>query len=573
MNFIALDTEATSLDSRNADLLMTSWYSKGSGNVILASANGVLQEFLAKYEKYPKIFWNAKYDLRVLRRAGIEIPGLVLDAYLLARVVMPKAGTYKLKKMAKKLLKIETEESDELEKWFRKKDNRGKGFGDVPAELLIPYCLKDSEYTHDLFYILWDNASKADKAVFKREMELMPAIMRMEDAGIQVDLGRCKEVLSQINIKLKEIQENITSLTDGSITKVGSRLQLVKWFYKTCKYPITRYTDAGKPSCNELALLEVNDRVSSAILLYRKLKKAGTTYVENLIKLSDDEGVLRATFNQAGAITGRLSSSNPNLQNLPRPSHSLLGAVRSCFVARPGYLLVFIDYSQIEIRIAAHYAEEDSMIEAIKSGNSVHGVTCKKLFDTAPGKPGYKKYYHLAKTLNFATLYGTGPATFRDTMLKQDVIISVAEATEYIAKFKQEFPKIKAMFDWAEDEVMEHQGVRTKSGRFMPILPGQSYKGVNYRIQGTAAEVMKKAIYDCDQLLLDKKSQLVATVHDELIFEVHHEEKRLVPELFRLMENHDEFVVPLTCTVAIGPRWSEKEEIGSDIVSRWRQKQ
>ena len=221
-----------------------------------------------------------------------------------------------------------------------------------------------------------------------------------------------------------------------------------------------------------------------------------------------------------------------------------------------------MDYEQIELRLTAHFGNEEQMIEDIHEGKDLHSETCKRIFEIDESAPDWKSKRYLAKTLNFSIVYGTGAAKFAETVLKSTggkMRISEQEARSYISSWKSAHLGVMELFNKVAHEVALTGGVRNYYGRFVPVDPGKPYVGVNYLIQGTAADLMKDRLLKCWRFLKDKDTDLLMTIHDELVFEVPGHEKEIIWQLKEIMEEPDEFKVPLTCSVEVGKTWGSKK--------------
>ena len=568
---MAVDTETTGLNPHDPKVQLTHishWSNEGRGTAFSVEDCDKLRTITrACYVKATtKLMFNAKFDIRMLAKRGVKIRGKLIDVMLMAKMVVPDEkwgdALIGLKHLARKYLKDPFIEEVKLTQWLRANKLKKKDIGLAPEHIVIPYALADAKRTLELFYFFESAIDEHNMwHVVEREMELMKrVVLPMEQNGICLVQAGVEKLRIKTTKAMQDIKDQLTRLTGDPEFNPNSHPQVAKHFYTGDIKPQRFSRKTGKPSTDTIALLQQPSLFGTLVSKYRKISKAQTTYLKNFTG-----DILRVNFNQGGARTGRFSSSGPNLQNIPRPDESsLLGQMRRCFVARPGRRLVFIDYEQIELRLTAHFSQEPHMLEAIHNGEDLHGVTCRLLFNKTPDDPDWKKFRYLAKTLNFAIVYGTGPETFRETILKDTdgtMRLSIVEAAHYINDYKAKHPNVVKLFDDVAREVADTGGVVNAYGRFMPVDPHKVYVGVNYKIQGTAADIIKRAMFKVNKILKGRNSLLVLQVHDELAFDMVSNDRHLIPYIVRAMEVLDEFSVPLTCSVEIGKNWHDKKEL------------
>lgn len=383
--------------------------------------------------------------------------------------------------------------------------------------------------------------------------------MSMEDMGITVDRKQCKEFIEQVDTELFRIKKELTKLSGIPSFNPNSNPQVSKLIYSGNAFPTRFSNKTGEASTDKIALLEIGTHEAKLILEYRTLGKAKSTYLK---KFATSSGIIHPSFNTVGAITGRFSSSNPNLQNIPRPKESFLGRVRSCFKPREGKLLFFVDYDQIEIRLGAHFSGDEKLRKAIRRKEDIHSRSCKNVFGITEQAKDWDLKRYIAKTLNFAMWYGAGPNTFKNTLLREaGITISIMEAVEYVEKYKAENPAMMNLFREIDNEVWEKEGITNPYGRYIKVPRSQSYIGVNYLIQSTAADVLKDAMLRVDKVIKGSRTNLILTIHDELVFELDKKDKELIPVIKETMEVLDLFSVPLTCSLSVGKDWGHKIKI------------
>lgn len=562
---VSTDTETTGLDKYDASVQTTHvsyWTNAGKGKAF-AVDNHEERNKVAKFGAslaVTKLLFNAKFDFVTLEKAGVILSGPVIDVLLIAQLLLPNEKKKKLKQLARKLLKYPYLEETRLKQWL--KANKTKNFGLAPKHIIEPYALADAIQNLELFYFLAPGLDKHQLwSVLEREMMLMrDVVMPMEEYGAMIDLKEVDALKIKTAKVLKELKTKLVELTGKPDFNPNSSAQVAAAIYNGSVKPTRFSRKTGKPKVDMVAILQQPSEVGILIAQYRKIAKARTTYLKNFNK-----PILRVNFNQGGTRTGRFSSSGPNLQNIPRPSEdSLLGQMRKVFVARPGSKLLFIDYRQIEMRLAAHFSGEEHMLQAINDNIDLHDVTCKLIFNITPDHPDWIKLRYIAKTLNFAILYGTGAETFSFTVLKNTngkMRISTYEAARYIGEYQSKHPKIMKMFGTVTNEVAKTGGVVNHYGRWMEVDPRKPYVGVNYKIQGTAADFMKMKMYPVASMLQGRRTKLFLTVHDELGFNLYKEDAKLVKPIVEVMQDNTTFSVPLTCSVSYGDNWHTKKEL------------
>lgn len=567
---IAIDLETTGLDPWKHEIVLMSWWDgKREKGGVIRTLDGI-RKFLHVTRHHPKLFWNAKFDLSFLQWDGIKVTSEVIDVMVLARLVSSDERSYGLKHLGGKYLHESGVEEHRLKAWMKR--HKGK-MHEAPDSLLVPYAIKDAEMTWDLHYVFQPLVDERTRKLMDMEMSVLRAVLDMEDRGFRVDRSYAQALREQVESERTVVLAKLKVMTGREDFKPLSVVHLRQLLYEELKVPVARRTPKGDPSTDRIALLDVPEgkakRFADLLLDYRKLHKASTTYLKNFVERTDAFGVLRASFNQSGAKTGRFSSSGPNLQNIPRPGEGALGKVRNCITARKNHVLVFIDYDQVELRLAAHFANEKDMIQTILAGGDLHGLTATKIFGVSPDDPDFKTKRQISKTLNFAILYGVGPSTFRDTLLNDaEVRIPHAEATEVVANYKDAYPGVVRLFDEVHEQVRTKGWIENAYGRRMKVLKSKAYIGVNYLIQGTAADLMKRKLVVCHEFLDGWKSKLLGTIHDELVFEIHKDERHLVSCLKGIMEDHEHYRVPITCSVSLARKWGEKKEVKVRS-SRW----
>ena len=400
------------------------------------------------------------------------------------------------------------------------------------------------------------------------EMPLIPVLAAMEDAGITIDKEALKAFLDEVQKELDELTERIYREA-GQEFNIRSAQQIGEILFKKLGLAAAKSTKGGQASTSQAVLEKLSGKhpVVDALLEFRKLEKMRSTYLEPLPRLAGPDSRIHTTFNQTATATGRLSSSNPNLQNIPVRG-DLGRRMRTCFTAGPGMSLISADYSQVELRVLAHYSQDPTLLASFRNGEDIHTRTAALLYDVEPSQIGPDERRR-AKTINFGLIYGMGPSK-----LGQDLGIPLSEARMFIERYFTRFAHIKEFFDGVEEEARRNGYVTTLSGRRRPLPNIVSQSGqaralaerqaVNTLIQGSAADLIKFAMLAVhgDEELRRRKARLLLQIHDELIVEAPEEEAQAAAaRLAVLMTDTSAWGialhVPLVADAGIGHNWGE----------------
>ena len=400
------------------------------------------------------------------------------------------------------------------------------------------------------------------------EMPLIPVLASMEKAGITIDRAALKVFLDEVQGELDRLTARIYEEA-GEVFNIRSAQQIGDILFRKLGLSSGKSTSGGQASTSQAVLEKLSGEhpVVDALLEYRKQEKMRSTYLEPLPRLADQDGRIHTTLNQTATATGRLSSSNPNLQNIPVRG-DMGRRMRTCFTAGPGMKLISADYSQVELRVLAHYSQDPTLVAAFRNGEDIHTRTAALLYDVEPSEIGPDER-RKAKTINFGLIYGMGPRK-----LAQDLAIPMAEAKMFIERYFARFAHIKEFFDSVEESARELGYVTTLSGRRRPLPDMRSMSGqaralaerqaVNTLIQGSAADLIKFAMLAVfnDKELRRLKARLLLQIHDELIVEVPEDNAQAAAErLSALMVDTAswgiELAVPLVADAGIGQNWGE----------------
>lgn len=400
------------------------------------------------------------------------------------------------------------------------------------------------------------------------ELPLIPVLARMEEAGVQLDAAALEAFLNEVQTDLDRLTAEVYTAAGGPFN-IRSAQQLGEVLFNRLQLPTGGKTRGGQMSTDQdtLEKLSGHHPVVDALLAFRKLEKLRSTYLEPLPRLMGADGRIRTTFNQLATATGRLSSSNPNLQNIP--VRGPMGQrMRACFTAPPDCSLVSADYSQIELRVLAHYAQDPTLLQAFREGADIHRRTAALLYDTAPDDvtPDQRRS---AKTINFGLIYGMGA-----NKLAGELGISLAEARTFMARYFERLGGLKAFYESVEEQARQQGYVTTLAGRrrLLPDISAESQQqqalarrqAINTLIQGSAADIIKLAMLDVhqDAALRDMGARLLLQVHDELLLEVPKARaaeagERLAAIMCGIRPGGQTLAVPLLAEWGYGERWDE----------------
>ncbi|HEX6643692.1 MAG TPA: DNA polymerase I [Gemmatimonadales bacterium] len=583
---VALDTETSSLSPRRAELIGLSlaasatevWYlpfaHRPAGGELAAPAPvenlppigderlAPLRELLAD-PSVPKAGHNIKYDWQVLRRAGVELAGVAYDSMLASFVLEPGRRSHAIDSLALEHLG-RTMQTDA--------DVCGKGKAEIPfAEVEVAaaaaYCGADSATVLALRELQQPQLeSTGMSALLDRiELPLVQVIVDMEWDGIRVDLGLLARLGSELAADLARLEREIGDVA-GEELNLNSPRQLAAILFEKHQLPVLKKTKTG-PSTDADVLAQLammGHDLPRLILEYRELQKLKSTYVDTLpATVNSETGRIHTSYNQTGAATGRLSSSDPNLQNIPvrTPRGE---AIRASFVPAEGWTFVVADYSQIELRLMAHLAQDPAFIEAFRQGGDIHRQTAALIFGV-PVAEVAPEMRARAKTINFATIYGQGPFA-----LSRQLGVSQDEAKLFITRYFERFAGVRAYLDRQVVLAKEQGYVETLSGRrrYIPEIRDRNFNiraygertAQNSPLQGSAADLIKVAMIRIGEALRRERlaARLLLQVHDELVLEAPPAEVDRVIALVREhMEGAAELAVPLVVDIGTGPNWLE----------------
>ncbi len=596
---IAFDTETTSIDQMSADLVGISLAVDGQrgyyvpvGHRVVGddgqvdmfaqpvgdqlSMDLVIDALRAPLEDpaIAKSAHNAVYDLMILQRYGINAAPIAFDTMLAEWVKNPISKFLGLKALVAQTLDVQMTEISEL----LGKGKKQKTMDMVEIEAAAPYAAADAAMTLRLLEPMESELSgtKLEKVYTSLELPLIPIISSMQYKGVTLDVDFLHEMSGRLASDIAALEESIYD--DGNIGKfnIGSPKQLNNVLFEVLELPTDglKKTKLGySTDATTLDALRDSHPIINKIVEYRELSKLKSTYVDALpVLLNERTGRLHTSYNQAGSATGRFSSSNPNLQNIPIRTE-LGREVRRAFVAPAGYVLLAVDYSQIELRVMAHISEDETLISAFHQGLDIHQATAATVNGIAPEDVTYEQR-NFAKRVNFGLMYGMG--AFR---LARDSDLTLAEADDFIKTYFERMPGVEQYIKDTKAYVWEHGYTETLYGR-RRIYPAIKSNGnrrstaaeeraaINMPIQGTAADILKQSMINLHGRLADARfdAAMILQVHDELVLEVKEEELPAVTELVvETMEtafpDAKPLRVPLKANASSGRNWRDMDEI------------
>ena len=574
----AFDTETTSVDYMQADLVGFSFsvqageaayvpvghtYAGAPSQLSLTTVLDALRPLLTDPAK-AKVGQNLKYDMSVLARVGVGLAGIAYDTMLESYVLNSVGSRHNMDDLARRHLDIETTHYEDV---------AGKGakqlsFDQVPLETASDYAAEDADVTLRLHETLWPQleAEPPLVRVFREiELPLVSILSRVERNGTLLDAGLLAEHSRELAERMNELQAEAWEQGGGKFN-LDSPKQLQEILYGRLDLPVLKKTPKGQPSTAEPVLQDLarDHELPATIMQYRGLKKLKSTYTDKLpLQIDQRTGRVHTSYHQAVAATGRLSSKDPNLQNIPiRTAEGR--RVRQAFVAPPGRCLVAADYSQIELRIMAHLSGDASLRDAFEHNLDIHRATAAEVFgETLESVTDDQR--RSAKAINFGLIYGMSPFG-----LSRQLNVSQLVARDYIDRYFARYPGVHDYMERTR-ELARNQGyVETLFGRrlYLPTINASNAQqrqaaertAINAPMQGTAADIIKRAMISVDQWLTDSglHALMIMQVHDELVFEVDENQvETLVAGVCERMSAAAELAVPLLVECGTGANWDE----------------
>lgn len=575
----AFDTETDGLDTLSSNLIGLSFAVAPGEAAYLPLAHDYLDapeqlerdwvlatlKPLLEDEKALKVGQNLKFDQSMLARYGIDLRGIAFDTMLESYVLNSVAGRHDMDSLAERYLNHKTITFEEI---------AGKGknqltFNQIALEQAGPYASEDADVTLQLHLVLWPKLQQSDglKRVFQDiEMPLLPVLSRIERTGVLIDQNILAAHSKELTLRLDELEKQAHELAEEPFN-LASPKQLQVILYEKQKLPILKKTPGGAASTNEevLAELALDYPLPKVILEYRGLAKLKTTYTDKLpLMINPVSGRVHTSYHQAVTATGRLSSRDPNLQNIPVRNEEGR-RIRQAFIAPKGYRIMAADYSQIELRIMAHLSQDEGLLAAFAAGKDIHRATAAEVFGL-PLENVTTEQRRSAKAINFGLIYGMSAFG-----LARQLNIPRGEAQRYMDLYFERYPGVLEYMERTRKQAADQGYVTTLDGRrlYLPDIHSRNAtrrkaaerEAINAPMQGTAADIIKRAMIAVDAWLQQESEPLVRVimqVHDELVFEVHESVLESAEQKIReLMEQSMQLAVPLKVDVGVGDNWDQ----------------
>ena len=572
----ALDTETDNLDYMAANLVGISFALEngeaaylplqldylGAPKTLEKTTALTLLKPVLENPAIQKVGQNFKYDLTIFARNGIDVQGVAFDT-MLESYVLNSTGRHNMDDLAKRYLGHQTITFEEI---------AGKGknqltFNQIPLEKAAEYAAEDADVTMKLQQVLWEKLSKEptlEKLFKEMELPLLGVLSRMERRGVLIDGDALFLQSNEIANRLSELEEQAYVLA-GQPFNLASTKQLQEILFDKLGLPIIQKTPKGAPSTNEEVLEELafSHELPKVLVEHRGLSKLKSTYTDKLPQMVNPQtGRVHTSYHQAVTATGRLSSSDPNLQNIPIRNEEGR-RIRQAFIAREGFTVVAADYSQIELRIMAHLSQDQGLINAFTQGKDIHRSTAAEIFGVSLDEVTSEQRRN-AKAINFGLIYGMSAFG-----LSRQLGIGRADAQSYMDLYFKRYPGVQTFMHDIREKAKAQGYVETLFGRRLYLPDINSSNGmrrkaaervaINAPMQGTAADIIKRAMIQLDQKLQnDPDIAMIMQVHDELVFEVRSEKVAFYSKLIKThMESAADLVVPLIVDVGQGTNWDE----------------
>ncbi|MBO6557609.1 MAG: DNA polymerase I [Pseudomonadales bacterium] len=577
-DLFAFDTETTSIDYMAARIVGLSFCAEAGKAAYVPIAHDYegAPEQLSMEEVFSRIAplledpertivgQNLKYDISVMANHGVEVKAKIFDTMLESYVLNSVASRHNMDDLALKYLGVSTVHFEDI---------AGKGakqltFNQIDIDKAGPYAAEDADITLRLHEVLWPKleAEETLRSVYLDiELPLVPLLSRVEREGVLLDEEQLHRQSRELEKRLSELEQEAYGLA-GEEFNLGSTKQLQQIFFEKLGLPIIKKTPKGQPSTAEPVLQELalDYPLPAVIMAYRGLSKLKSTYTDQLPKqIAASTGRIHTSYHQAVAATGRLSSTDPNLQNIPIRTEEGR-RVRKAFVAPQGYKVMAADYSQIELRIMAHLSGDEGLVKAFKEGLDIHKATAAEVFGGSIDSVT-DEHRRSAKAINFGLIYGMSAFG-----LARQLNISRGDAQDYIDLYFERYPGVRAYMDRTRALAAEQGYVETIYGRrlYLPEIKASNFQrrqaaertAINAPMQGSAADIIKRAMIAVDQWLLesDLDTRMTMQVHDELVLEV--PEARLdevAAGVEGLMSGAAELSIPLVVEAGVGDNWDQ----------------
>lgn len=569
----AIDTETTSLNYKDAELVGFSICSDENHAYYVPLAHKSdqrqidfktalnLLKGIIENEQITKIGHHIKYDMHVLERYGLKFQGTLFDTMIESFLLDPSLNRHDLNSVSLKYLGINPVTYEEV---------AGKGakqicFDEVEVERATQYAAEDAHVTYLLHKILSKKISQdknLEKIYFKIDEPLIKILQRIESTGVLLDEKKLKQQSQELKKKIKKIEDEVFAEV-GEEFNLSSPKQLQRILFEVLELPILGKTPGGQPSTSESVLqdLAVSYELPKKILEHRTVSKLISTYTDKLpLEINSVTNRIHTSYHQANVVTGRLSSSNPNLQNIPIRTNEGR-KIREAFIAEENSMIIAADYSQIELRILAHLSQDKNLVRAFNDGLDIHTMTACQIFSLKPKDVGPDER-RSAKAINFGIIYGMSPFG-----LSKQLGIFQNEAKDYIEYYFKQFPDVKNFLEDTKAFARKNKYIETTLGRkiFIDNIDAKNYNlrqyaeraAINAPMQGSAADIIKLAMIELHNHYKNKnQTKMIMQVHDELIFESYLDEAEQEAENIKTtMEQVANLIVPLVVDVGIEKNW------------------
>ncbi|URX64289.1 DNA polymerase I [Luteibacter anthropi] len=574
---IAFDTETTSIDAMQAEIVGVSLAVEPGKAAYIPLAHdypgapkqlsrehvlGALKPILEDATR-PKVGQHGKYDINVLSHYGVNVRGLAHDTMLESYVYNATATRHDMDSLANRYLGYTTIKYEQV---------AGKGakqipFSQVDCDTACRYAAEDADITLRLHHALWPKleAEPSLRKVYEDiEIPLVPVLAKMERTGVLIDANELRKQSQQLGKRMVELQQQAYAVA-GHDFNLDSPKQLQAVLFDELGLPVKVKTPTGQPSTNEEALEAIADahELPRVILDYRGLAKLRSTYTDKLAGIVNPRtGRVHTSYHQGAVATGRISSSDPNLQNIPVRTEEGR-RIRQAFVAPQGWRILAADYSQIELRIMAHLSGDEGLVRAFAEGGDVHRATAAEVFGVTPDEVTTNQR-RAAKAINFGLMYGMSAFG-----LARQLGVDRGEASDYMARYFSRYPGVRAFMDATREQAHQDGYVKTWFGRRLyldnlssrnqALRAGAERAAINAPMQGTAADIIKRAMIAVAAWTESRDDvRLLMQVHDELVFEVREDAVDDVrANVERLMTGAAELSVPLQVDIGVGANWDE----------------
>lgn len=535
MNFFAVDTETTGFNFWQHDIFGMSWRgAKESAEYKLVK--DVDHDKLKKLflSNRPIVFHNAKFDLHMLMKLGYPIPENLHDTMIMS-AIYNENSKHTLENLSHKYLGVE-KWKDEIKKYVTANKCSYK---DVPLELMTKYALRDADNTYNLAIFLVDKLQQEPKLweLYLKEMKLLKALIQIEQHGVRIDTTLLTSLSDDLQKEIDLYSKELYKIAGYEFNPESD--ELAKVLFVQFKLPVQGYTAIDhKPKTDEYALQKLDHPIIKPLLAYKLARHMKNTYCENIKSYLDTGDILHCSFRQHGATTGRFSCAQPNLQNIPK-----IHRIRELFVPRKGFKWYFFDYKQMEMRLYAYFADDRKVKEWFIKGIDPYKEMAKIFYKRQEITDAERDFI---KTFTLAKLYGLG---ISGTMKKYHK--TRQEAVRLNNEFKLSFPLVYKFNQHIMNIVKSKGYIESPFGRRRRLTPKVCYKGMNALIQGSGGDMMKEIMVKNHDAQKSKKSNILVSIHDEVIVEIHDSEEYLIPEIVTIMEDFPQFDVAMPVDIKV----------------------